>query len=305
MFRSLKFTFLAALILVGSAALLAQVLCQVGNLEDPIGLPVVNVFEGAATYAYLIHPIDQCECPDGFIQLQDAFMWLEFEPMMVPVNFTVRAGIRSAFYNAALNQWEPDLLLYDGAEMMIQVMNPGPFPLAVPAVAAPWIGINEYVFLTLEFENPFQANLLCDGNDQPGIVYVSPDGLNWVDMFGPDKTSGGKPIIWGDVVCGPNDGSSSPLPPAGPRFERPYPNPFNPGTQISLIIDKPGQVKISLHDSRGRLIKTLAEEYRDQGSYTYKWDGTDGRGQRSPAGLYFFRAETAGGVTTRKAALIK
>ena len=173
------------------------------------------------------------------------------------------------------------------------------------AFNARWIPTQEFFFLTLTFETPFAANLLCDGFDIPGIAYVSQDGENWFDLYGPEKTSGGKPIIWGDVLCGADDGTSVPLPPAGPRMEQPYPNPFNPGTKVSLVMDQAGMVKVTIHDSRGRLIKVLADEHRDIGTWHYEWDGTDAAGQRSAAGLYFFRAETAEGVTVRKAALIK
>lgn len=305
MLRLLKFTLLAALVLAGGVGLLAQVICLVGNLEEPVFPPVAWDFQAGQIYAYLIHPIDQCDSTEPSVQLQNVFMWLEFEPRMVPTNLIVRPGLRPAIYNAALDQWEPDGNFYEGPESLIEVMEPGPVMLQVPAFNAPWIGIQDHFFLTLTFETPFQANLLCDGMDQPGIAYFSPDGIQWEDMYGPDKTSGGKPIIWGDVVCGADDGSQIPLPPAGPSLEQPYPNPFNPGTSISLVLDRPGQVKMTIHDPRGRLVKVLANEYHDQGTWQYEWDGTDARGQRASAGLYFFRAETAEGVTTRKAALIK
>ena len=305
MFRSPKLYLVATLILIGAAGLMAQIVCQIGNLEEPIGPPIPGIVQGEQVFAYLVHPIEQCNCADGFVQLQEIFMWLEFEPVVVPQNFMVRAGIRRAKYDAALDLWAPDSYFYESNVFPVEVMEPGPFILHAPAFNARWMDIQEYYFLTLAFETPVQANLLGDLNDQPGIAYISPDGDNWFDLYGPEKTSGGKPIIWGDVLCGADDGADAPLPEAKPGLEQPFPNPFNPGTKISLVMEQAGMVKLTIHDSRGHLVKVLAEEHRDKGTWQYEWDGTDARGQGSPAGLYFFRAETAGGVSVRKAALIK
>ena len=305
MFRSRKFLVLAGLLLMIGTGLLAQVICQVGNLADPVFPPVTGVFQGDQIFAYLIHPVEQCACTEEFVQFQNVKMWLEFDPSMVPVNFIVQPGLRPAVYDPSIDRWVPDGYFYEGPEFQFEVMEPGPFLLQVPALNARWINIHDFFFLTLTFETPFAANLLCDDQDMPGIAYVSADGELWFDLYVPDKTSGGKPIIWGDVLCGADDGTGAPVPQAGPRLEQPYPNPFNPGTRVSLVLDRTGPVKLTVHDLGGHLVKVLADEQRDRGTWLYEWDGTDLRGRGAPAGLYFFRAETAGGVTVRKAALIK
>jgi hypothetical protein len=260
MFRSPKFLLVLAIALAGATGLLAQIVCQIGNLEDPVGAPVPNIVQGQQTFAYLVRPADQCNCSEGFAQLESTFMWLQFEPWMIPQNFFVRAGIRPAIWNDEFDRWEPDGYFYESQDFIMDVIDPGPFLLQIPSFNAPWMNIYEFYFLTVSFETPLEANLLCDGFDQPGIAFISPDGSNWIDLFGPDKTSGGKPIIWGDVLCGADDGSAAPVPQAAPRLEQPFPNPFNPGTSISLVMDQPGHVKLTVHDSRGSLVAVLADE---------------------------------------------
>ena len=304
MFRSPKMFLLAALILV-AGVLLAQTICQVGNLADPVPPSVPGVFQGDQIFAYLIHPVEQCDCPEEFVQLQNLNMWLDFDTSMVPVNFSVHPGLRPAVYDFSIDQWVPDGYFYEGLPTTITVREPGPFQLQVPAINAGWFNVHEYFFLTLTFETPFAANLLCDDMDQPGIAYVSADGEFWFDLFDPEKTSGGKPIIWGDVLCSVPDATHTLVPETGARLEQPYPNPFNPGTRLTLVMDQPSHVRLVVHDSRGRLVKVLADENRAKGTWHYDWDGTDMQGRRVPAGTYLMRAETKAGVTVRKAVLVK
>lgn len=305
MFRSPGFYLPLAILLAVAGLLAAQQICLIGNLEVPVGPPVPGLVEGMPSFAYLVHPIEQCGCPEPFVQLQTLAMWLAFEPSMIPQQFVARAGIRQAVWNAALNRWAPGDYFYESQPFPIDVIDPGLFLLQVPAVNARWMDIHEYYFLTMTFESPVFSDLPVDGLDLPGIAYVSPDGDQWFDLYLPDKTSGGKPIIWGDVLCGADDGTPAPVPAASPRLEQPSPNPFNPGTSISLVMEQPGHVKLSVHDAHGGLVRVLVDEVRASGTWRFEWDGIDAAGQRSPAGIYFFRAETGSGVAVRKAALIK
>ena len=128
MFRSLKFYLLAALVLACGAAVLAQTICQVGNLADPVSPPVGGIVQGDQVFAYLIHPVDQCDCPEEFVQLQNLNMWLDFDASMVPANFTVRPGLRPAVFDLNLDQWVPDGYFYEGQPFDIIREGSGPLP---------------------------------------------------------------------------------------------------------------------------------------------------------------------------------
>jgi hypothetical protein len=64
------------------------------------------------------------------------------------------------------------------------------------------------------------------------------------------------------------------------------PNPFNPGTRVRFLMPHPGRVSLSIHDVRGRLVRTLAASFPEPGAAFLDWDGRDARGGRVPSGVY-------------------
>jgi len=84
-----------------------------------------------------------------------------------------------------------------------------------------------------------------------------------------------------------------------------FPNPFNPSTSISLSVPNNSNLILNVFDIRGRLINSLYDGSIDQGSYTFKWDGQNMKGQMVPAGMYICRAESSGSVVTKKITLLK
>jgi hypothetical protein len=85
----------------------------------------------------------------------------------------------------------------------------------------------------------------------------------------------------------------------------PTPNPFNPNTELSFTMERPGRVELTIHDVVGRRIRTLVDEARAMGPHPVQWDGRDATGRAAPAGVYFARFEADGRVETRKLALVK
>ena len=83
-----------------------------------------------------------------------------------------------------------------------------------------------------------------------------------------------------------------------------YPNPFNPTTTITFgIPDQSGQsvkVNLSIYNLNGQLIKTLLDEDKQPGHYTFEWDGTDEKGQQVSTGLYFYSIEAGNYRATKK-----
>ena len=67
------------------------------------------------------------------------------------------------------------------------------------------------------------------------------------------------------------------------------PNPFNPHTTIRFFLPAAGQVRLSIHDTRGRRIVELAVGRQVAGEQTATWNGKDGEGAAMPAGVYFVR----------------
>ena len=67
------------------------------------------------------------------------------------------------------------------------------------------------------------------------------------------------------------------------------PNPTSDATSIRLVLPRPGQLALAVHDASGRLVRTLAAGDRVSGSCTIAWDGRDAAGCEVPEGIYFLR----------------
>ena len=91
----------------------------------------------------------------------------------------------------------------------------------------------------------------------------------------------------------------------GFALEQNHPNPFNPKTTISYVLEEEGVVRLTLHDAKGRLVKLLANEVAAGGPHRVEWNGTNEWGSPVSSGVYFYTLETARGTSTRKLLLSK
>ncbi len=84
-----------------------------------------------------------------------------------------------------------------------------------------------------------------------------------------------------------------------------HPNPFNPSTNISYELAKPGHVEIVIYDVMGKEITTLVSDQQTAGSYQTQWDGKNSQGIQVAAGMYFYQLSFNGSAETKKMLLIK
>jgi hypothetical protein len=84
-----------------------------------------------------------------------------------------------------------------------------------------------------------------------------------------------------------------------------YPNPFNPTTNIAFSIKTQGNVKLSVYNLKGQLVKTLANTSMAAGQHSVVWNGTDNNNRSVGSGIYLYRLETKDYTQTRKAMLMK
>ncbi len=85
----------------------------------------------------------------------------------------------------------------------------------------------------------------------------------------------------------------------------PAPNPFNPATELSFTMGRAGVAELTVFDVAGRKVRTLESGSFGAGPHTVTWHGRDDAGQVVPAGVYFARLVTAGGVRSVKLMLVK
>lgn len=84
-----------------------------------------------------------------------------------------------------------------------------------------------------------------------------------------------------------------------------YPNPFNPMTQIAFDVPAASQVKVTVYDAGGRLVKTLISQTMDAGQHEVRWNGQDSHGQSVASGVYFSRVEAGEFTATKSMMLVR
>jgi hypothetical protein len=87
---------------------------------------------------------------------------------------------------------------------------------------------------------------------------------------------------------------------------RSRPNPFNPRTTLSFVLDGPGVTAIEIYDVHGRLLRTIDGGALGAGRHEWVWDGRDDADRALASGEYIVRLTVDGSVAaTRKAILVK
>jgi hypothetical protein len=83
------------------------------------------------------------------------------------------------------------------------------------------------------------------------------------------------------------------------------PNPFNPRTEVRLVLDQAASVSVAIHDARGRRVAALGPRRGDAGPMVLRWDGTGFDGRALPAGTYLLRITAGDQQHAVKAALVR
>ncbi len=59
------------------------------------------------------------------------------------------------------------------------------------------------------------------------------------------------------------------------KLMSPYPNPFNPITQITYYVPKSSLVEIAIHDITGRKVEILEKSIKTLGYHSIEWDASN------------------------------
>jgi len=84
-----------------------------------------------------------------------------------------------------------------------------------------------------------------------------------------------------------------------------HPNPFNPATTISFVLDKDGRAVVNVYDLKGRLVRRLIDEHLSAGPNSTPWDGQDDGGRRAGSGVYLVRVVAGSRTAEHKMVLLK
>lgn len=121
-----------------------------------------------------------------------------------------------------------------------------------------------------------------------------------------NQTLIGRIIQW--LVFQPSD-AVPPVSGAGAaRILAASPNPFSNGTELRFSLGSAAagsNVRLSLVDASGRVVRTLVNGSLPAGAHTISWDGRDDRGRAVGAGVFFARLQSADGSSSQKLVLMK
>ncbi len=80
---------------------------------------------------------------------------------------------------------------------------------------------------------------------------------------------------------------------------------LNPETTIRFDLPSSGEAELSLFNLTGQRVAKLIRGFREMGSYTLRWDGTDDAGRALASGMYIYRLTAGDHVETRKLMLLR
>lgn len=109
-------------------------------------------------------------------------------------------------------------------------------------------------------------------------------------------------VAEGDITKLKKDASGLPL---VYKLDQNYPNPFNPETTIQYTIPQDSKVSITIFNSLGQQIRTLADTHKAAGNYQVVWDGRNDAGVSVSSGIYFYVLNTDDARMMRKMTLLK
>ncbi len=102
--------------------------------------------------------------------------------------------------------------------------------------------------------------------------------------------------------------STTAVEPVLPRpltLNNPYPNPFNPWTEISYSLDRRREVTLNVYDICGRHVRTLVDRVQEPGAHRVTWFGRDDERRPLASGIYLVRLQADDFMSSRKLTLLK
>jgi photosystem II stability/assembly factor-like uncharacterized protein len=79
-----------------------------------------------------------------------------------------------------------------------------------------------------------------------------------------------------------------------------YPNPFNPNTVISYSLPSASNIKLSVFNTLGQVVRIIENTFKQSGNYSINFNASN-----LPSGVYFYRIQAGSYIETKKMMLLK
>jgi hypothetical protein len=164
----------------------------------------------------------------------------------------------------------------------------------------------------LDAVGPTQATLAPGDSATYGFVWsggnLSPGFYQtWWDIYSNDPN---EDFLHWPVLMRVGSGSSVD-PHAGPfapeRFHLlpPFPNPFNPSTEIRFDLPEAATVQLKIFNMLGQEVATLTDGVRPAGAHRVIWDGRSASGIQVTSGVYICQIKAGSFVDSKKMLLVR
>lgn len=84
------------------------------------------------------------------------------------------------------------------------------------------------------------------------------------------------------------------------ELEQNYPNPFSNLTVIPYKLKKQSDVKVTIYDILGRVVRNFSAGTQTVGVHSIEWDGKNNFGQTAATGIYFYRLQAGDESSVKK-----
>jgi len=159
-------------------------------------------------------------------------------------------------------------------------------------------------FLIMPFGQLHMQTLEVDGTVTTPTVPVENASVTFIDNSDTTRQFSAVTNSAGEYTIGlATSVSSDNSQPTAFELEQNYPNPFSSSTAISYTLDKAVEAQVTIYDILGREIKRFTVGPGEAGRYRVVWHGLNNRGERVPAGVYFYRLQANGETQVKKMVL--
>jgi hypothetical protein len=184
-----------------------------------------------------------------------------------------------------------------GATVRLRRLGDGPVDIQTRVVdgGSGYLSQNEYVVhfggtssgrfsLDVVYPSPAGSRLVVDSLANPGLGSIEggqyPNGL--ITIYRDGRVDFPPPDITG---IAPSVAALATL----HRLGMPAPSPARRSVTVPVGLGKAGRVALTIHDLRGRTVRTIETGVTGPGRLDVAWDLADDRGVTAPTGMYFCR----------------